>query len=1119
MKLKNILLLTGILVLSFYKSQIGLDGTQPKQIVPFPTSAQSYSLSKVEAIPMDYFRGKANISIPIYTISVDGVSIPISLSYNTGGIKLNEVATGIGLGWVLNIPGSISQNMQGQDDRLYPFFSKNLSDYGAYHGMFNELPINNEIRANLAMLYDNAYDTKKDIFDYNLPTASGSFILKDNNQVFLIPNDDVVITRNGTKFYVKDTNGVEYWVSPKNAVESMYIGGYSTHISQYNVDSLKVNNKRIQFEYNKDNSYTERNINQVANFKITPNLSQNYEQLVPLPKYEKTESTSGFSEGLISKIKFDQGEVTFLYSDDANSAFPDGSKYRKDLNSLNGPALRRIIVINKAGTKLKDVSFNYSYFETDNPNKTYEDYRLKLNSIHDNLQNNEYDFEYNEESKLPKRSSSNDDYWGYINANHNKETTNIPDNIPLSYGITSTVINSVSKRNREPNETYAILGSLKSIKYPTGAKKNFYYELPYTTEKESSGYAFGNVNIGNIDMDDTGDPIHVEQSFPIKTAHIQQITNIPGATIDKLQLVFNNICDNSDNSGHQNEIEPGDETSCVGTAIYKQYVFSHFNPQQVDWNISGPGSSIELSLYRLGSCRCSLYSTIRYKYPTYTEKTRKYAGLRIRKIEDVDQNNVSNVYEYSYGKYENGTFVPDFKLNQLADFSSVIKRYVRQFDGGSGGGGGSGLGNEGSGDNAQIGATFEEYYRIHNSSQANNSYGSSDNITYPSVIETTGKGKIIREFEDYTSSNYLYNKWNAGRLKRELYLNKNNDTLKVVKNTYKLNTLKNSLSEFTTNTPNIVAFSADFSIIKAIVTVLQTPVDIYNVEHIMYMIESAKVENDTTETMDYLNGKKVTSTTKYTYYDTDINKPINLQNTESTFPSGEKVKTSYQYAHEKNNPLMIAKNMIAIPLETKTTQMIGTTTKTLSRAETIYPISQSEANTKSSGLVLPLSVVSYDNLNASPSTEVKYDKYDEKGNILQYTIKEGIPVAIVWGYNQTQPIAKIEGITYAELLAGNLITNIVSKSDEDAADPTKEGLLLNALNDFRKQSAFVGKQVSTFTYDPLIGVTSITPPSGIREVYVYDTANRLKEVKVREKDAAGNFVFKKVKEYNYNYKQ
>ncbi|WP_374464396.1 hypothetical protein [Chryseobacterium sp.] len=56
-------------------------------------------------------------------------------------------------------------------------------------------------------------------------------------------------------------------------------------------------------------------------------------------------------------------------------------------------------------------------------------------------------------------------------------------------------------------------------------------------------------------------------------------------------------------------------------------------------------------------------------------------------------------------------------------------------------------------------------------------------------------------------------------------------------------------------------------------------------------------------------------------------------------------------------------------------------------------------------------------------------------------------------------------------------------------------------------------QITTYTYDPLIGVRSITPPSGIREVYIYDSANRLKEI--RENNQTGNLL----KEFKYNYKQ
>ncbi|KPH14979.1 hypothetical protein [Chryseobacterium sp. ERMR1:04] len=1098
--MKKKILFSFLILSAFYKGQSNL-GEQPKQLVPFPTSAETYSLSKIEKIPMDYFRGKANISIPIYNISIGGISIPISLSYNTGGIKLNEVSSSVGLGWSLNIPGNISHNMIGLDDLSSPFFSKNMADYGAYSGLYDEQASNNQMRINLASLYDNLYDTKKDIFDYNLPTASGSFLLKDNNQTFLIPNDDVIITRNGSKFYVKDTQGTEYWLSPRNTAESMYIGGSSSHVSLYNLDSVKVNNNVVQFSYYKGNMYTERNINQVANFKITPNLSGNFEQLPPFPKYEKTESTSGFSESLISKIQFDGGEVTFLYSNDANNAFSDGLTYRKDLNNNNtGIALRRIIVTNRSGSTIKDITLNYSYFESNRANKTYEDYRLKLINVHDNLQNSDYRFEYNEQLNLPKRNTSNDDYWGYINATNNNEGTNIPNNISVEYGIPADVLNAVQKRDREPNETYAILGSLKSIQYPTGAKKNFEYELPYNTEKQSTGYTWGHVEIGNIEMDESGDPISIAQTFPITAAHMQQIANIPGAQPEKLEVIFNNICDNANNSGHNNEIEPGDETSCTGTARYKDNFFSHFNPKQVDWNITGP-APITLTLDRLGACRCSMYTSIRYRYPTYTENTKKFGSLRLRKMEDVDENNISNVYQYAYGKYENGTFIPDFSLNQPYNFSSVIQRYVREF---------MQLGTTGS---VQIGSALEKYYRIHNSSQAGSSYGSSDIMTYPSVVEITGKGKIIREFDNNADLNYMYNKWKRGNLKREIYLNQNNDTLRIVNNTYKLNTLKNSLSEFTTAIPEVVAFSTDFNITKGSKQVLQTPVDIYYVDHLMYLIESAKVEKDKTETTEYFNGKKITSKTKYEYYDTDINKPINIKSKKSISPDETFNETSYSYAYEKGNQLMIDKNMIGIPLETTSNQTIGTTTKMLAKTETLYPKTTAEIINNSNGLILPLSIKSYDIPSNSSSTEVTYNKYDSKGNILQYTPKDSnSPVAIVWGYKETMPIAKIEGITYNQLANLGIISGIVSASDADAANPSQEGALLTAFTNFKNNSSLNGLKITTYTYDPLIGVTNIIPPTGIRQVYIYDSANRLKEI--RENDAAGKIL----KEFKYNYK-
>ena len=92
--------------------------------LPTPATAEAYSFNKVGKLPMDLYRGKANINIPIYTIEVDGIKIPITLSYNTGGIRLNEISSSVGLGWSLSIPNTITKNVMGIDDDYAPIFFK-----------------------------------------------------------------------------------------------------------------------------------------------------------------------------------------------------------------------------------------------------------------------------------------------------------------------------------------------------------------------------------------------------------------------------------------------------------------------------------------------------------------------------------------------------------------------------------------------------------------------------------------------------------------------------------------------------------------------------------------------------------------------------------------------------------------------------------------------------------------------------------------------------------------------------------------------------------------------------------------------------------------------------------
>ncbi|MCS3533056.1 hypothetical protein [Chryseobacterium sp. JUb7] len=255
---------------------------------------------------------------------------------------------------------------------------------------------------------------------------------------------------------------------------------------------------------------------------------------------------------------------------------------------------------------------------------------------------------------------------------------------------------------------------------------------------------------------------------------------------------------------------------------------------------------------------------------------------------------------------------------------------------------------------------------------------------------------------------------------------------------------------------------------------------------------------------DFLNNNPIKNTTDYSY---NSSNHLNLVKENTILSDNSELSKSYSYAQDINigNTLMTSKNMVGIPTITEAKK----DSKILSKTEIIYPTTLPTSQT--GNLVLPLSTKSYDLQNpTSATTEVTYDLYDSKGNLQQYTTKDGVPVAIIWGYNQTQPIAKIEGATYTQVqsLASAIIT--ASNTDALAGRNNDETTFLDALKTFR--NSLSNYQITTYTFDPLIGVRSITPPSGIREVYLYDTANRLMEI--RENDQAG----KLLKEFKYNYK-
>ena len=138
--------------------------------------------------------------------------------------------------------------------------------------------------------------------------------------------------------------------------------------------------------------------------------------------------------------------------------------------------------------------------------------------------------------------------------------------------------------------------------------------------------------------------------------------------------------------------------------------------------------------------------------------------------------------------------------------------------------------------------------------------------------------------------------------------------------------------------------------------------------------------------------------------------------------------------------------------------------------------------------------------------KVTYDSYDSSGNVIQYTQADGIPVSLIWGYNQSLLIAKLENVSYSTI-PSTLISNLQTLSNADV-DNSTELSLLNALNPLRTN--FPSGFITSYTYNPFVGVTSITDTKGYLIRYFYDNAGRLKEIK----DSNDNVI----SQFQYHYK-
>ncbi|WP_378176379.1 hypothetical protein [Aquimarina sp. SS2-1] len=220
----------------------------------------------------------------------------------------------------------------------------------------------------------------------------------------------------------------------------------------------------------------------------------------------------------------------------------------------------------------------------------------------------------------------------------------------------------------------------------------------------------------------------------------------------------------------------------------------------------------------------------------------------------------------------------------------------------------------------------------------------------------------------------------------------------------------------------------------------------------------------------------------------------------STTSKGATKKAKYYYPYHStvNNNTLVSNNRIASPVKTETFHNNKKQSTALVNFDSWNP-----------GGYLPKTIQSAKE-NAALKDQTVFHKYDPYGNPLETSAKEGIHTIYVWGYNHTTPIAVITNATYTGMpsTVQNLINAAIVASDNDVSIAS-ENQLRTALQNLRNHSYFSKSQMVTYTYDPLIGMTSTTDVRNRTAYYEYDALHRLKQVK----DQDGNIL--SANEYNY----
>lgn len=996
-----------------------------------PPSPNSAALGKYGGIALGLSSGTIQYEVPLASLPYGRNTLPISVTYSSNGLKVNEVSSRVGTSWNLQAGGVITRTVYGEPDELRPRLSApDLSDRSrTFINFLDELVEQTGV--------PRSRDGEADVFNFSFAGHSGRFVLDANLNPVLLTYSGIKIERiDNSQFQITTTEGVKYKFGGEGAMETQrdYTVGQGcgrtfpnmTTTAFYLKSIIPPVGESVNFVYSpKRYSYTAdiSSTNSKRDVSMPPNWCAGYEITLPTDKFTSCLRVYETSTPVLNEITTSGGHKLKLHY-----------RSRKDVSDV---LLDYIEVYQpSASAWLKKVRLEYLEAKSKhNPSVLdprvqndsslyYKPFLTKVKEISQNsLKEKTFTFSYSNLEDLTPRLSYAQDLYGY----HNGSTENIT--------AFSTPFTEAKRRvfpdanaNRAISPTYIKTGLLQKITYPTGGSDNIDYENNTVYATETIAPPFSNENISVSGTGTVGIGNLSSSNILIPSTH---------------EAILTGNCDFNPNGG---ETDPYHYKGIVNLYRNGVEVFSKTLSAGESFNTViqlEAGSTYKMTITASRGAAVNTTANLRYiKDQPITRYANILApGARVSSVitNPLTGSSITKKYVYSsLNNMQHSSGIAIYKpIYEKYKTISVPCQSGKRID----------FDNPASFVNCNI-ADF--YFHSLNASSLANIYAfSGAPVYYSAVIEenwdsSTRKGGSEHHFKIYPNTHgqqrlgeeiahapLIDNSWINGK---EIYLNQfKDDNNKVVSvrqvfTHYKQDSRKNA------NIKSYVALK------RFDVYCQNNPIDenelkaydflVYDHNQVWIYPDSVltrSFDKDGTSKLDHLVVSKYDNPnhalpTKITSTNSDGSLNVSYTSYPSDYADASGFIKEMQNANLLSFPI---EKVRFIEKNSSRTITSGLITKYLPGAKGLVdevqisefrqPSNQFKFSNSSMGALPFTGTILPFEPSGSYKQRIKYNSYDEKGNTQQYTIINGISTSYIWGYNGQYPIAEVQNAVLSDI--------------------------------------------------------------------------------------------------------